>query len=131
MKAAVTVLAASIVTVQALRPVQAPLQPANVEPEAATAVSVTLVPASKSAEQVAPQLTAPTLLVTVPDAVPDFETVRVKRAGGTAAAVTDSTTCGAALYVALPAWSYFTEHVPVALVIVNTAPELEQAPELE
>ena len=126
-----TALAASIVTVQAPEPVQAPLQPANVEPEAAAAVSVTLVPASKSAEQVAPQLTAPTLLVTVPDPVPDFETVSVNRVGAAAAAVTDSTTCGAALYVALPAWSYLTEHVPVALVIVKTAPEFEHEPELE
>jgi hypothetical protein len=84
-------LAASIVTVQAPEPAQAPLQPANVEPEAAAAVSVTLVPPSKSAEHVAPQLTPPTLLVTVPEPVPDFETVSVKR--GT---VTDSVTCGAA-----------------------------------
>ena len=46
-------------------------------------------------------------------------------------ALTESTTCGAALKFALPAWSYLTEHVPVPLVIVNTAPEFEQAPELE
>ena len=46
-------------------------------------------------------------------------------------ALTVSTTCGAALKFALPAWSYRTEHDPVPLVIVNTAPEFEQAPELE
>ena len=46
-------------------------------------------------------------------------------------AFTDSTTCGAALNDALPAWSYRTEHVPVPLVIVNTAPAFVQEPELE
>ena len=46
-------------------------------------------------------------------------------------ALTTSTTCGAALKFALPAWSYLTEHVPVPLVIVNVDPEFEQAPELE
>ena len=46
-------------------------------------------------------------------------------------ALTTSTTCGAALKAALPAWSNLTEHVPVPLVIVNIAPEFEQAPALE
>ena len=46
-------------------------------------------------------------------------------------ALTTSTTCGAALKAAPPAWSNRAEHVPVPLVIVNVDPELEQAPELE
>ena len=46
-------------------------------------------------------------------------------------ALTASTTCGAGLKFALPAWSNPTEHVPVPLVIVNVDPEFEQAPELE
>src|SRR5206468_3375871 len=74
------------------------LQPANVEPLAAIAVSVTLVPASKSPAHVAPQLIAPTLLVTVPEPAPDFVTVNVN-----AAAVTTS--------VALAVWT----RVPASL----------------
>jgi hypothetical protein len=31
----------------------------------------------------------------------------------------------------LPAWSYFTEHVPVPLVMVNVEPMFEQEPLLE
>jgi hypothetical protein len=46
-------------------------------------------------------------------------------------AETDSTTCGAALKLAFPPWSYSTWHVPLALVIVNVAPTLEHAPPLE
>jgi hypothetical protein len=46
-------------------------------------------------------------------------------------AVTDSTTCGASSYSVLPAWSYFTEHVPVPVVIVNSGPTFVQAPALE
>ena len=45
-------------------------------------------------------------------------------------AATDSTTSGAALYVPLPGWSYFTTQVPVPLVSVNVLPAFEQAPEL-
>src|SRR3954451_11219114 len=47
------------------------------------------------------------------------------------AAFTVSTTCGAALKVASPAWSYRTEQVPVPLVIVNVAPVFVHEPELE
>ena len=75
------------------RSVEAPLQPAKVEPAAGVAVSVTLAPASKSSAQVVPQLMLPALLVTVPLPVPAFVTVSVNRAADT---VTDSTTCGAA-----------------------------------
>ena len=52
-----------------------------------------------SALQTAPQSMPPMLLVTVPDPVPDFETVSVKRDGAVLGTftVTDSTICGAAL----------------------------------
>jgi hypothetical protein len=75
---AVTALLALIVRVQVPVPVQSPLQPVNVEPVAGVAVSVTLVPSSYPFEHVAPQLIVPGELVTVPDPVPAFVTVRVR-----------------------------------------------------
>src|SRR5437899_2858783 len=66
-----------MVTVQVPVPVQAPLQPVNVEPASAVAVSVTVVPCENEAEQVAPQSIPVGELVTVPEPVPDFVTVRV------------------------------------------------------
>ena len=62
-------------TVHVPVPVQAPDQPANVEPEVAAAVSVTCVPLAKLALQVAPQLIPEGLLVTVPAPVPASATV--------------------------------------------------------
>src|SRR5207253_929023 len=59
-----------------------PLQPANVDPPAAVAVSVTTVPLSKSAEavaQVVPQVIPAGLEVTVPLPVPAFTTASVNR----------------------------------------------------
>jgi hypothetical protein len=53
--------------------VQAPLQPAKVEPLASVAVRVTTVPLATVAEQVDPQLIGPP--ATVPLPVPDFVTV--------------------------------------------------------
>jgi len=66
----------SIVTLQ-VPPVvlSQPLQPANVEPASAEAVSVTAVPEASEALQVAPQLIAPP--VTVPDPLPPFCTLSV------------------------------------------------------
>src|SRR5258706_383983 len=64
-KVAVTALALSMVTVQPPVPVQAPLQPANVEPPAAAAVKVTTVPELKLNAHVAPQSMPPTFEVTV------------------------------------------------------------------
>jgi hypothetical protein len=58
------------VTLQVPVPVQAPDQPANVEPAFGTAVSVTMVPLVKLALHVAPQLIPAGLLVTVPAPVP-------------------------------------------------------------
>ena len=74
MNVAVTARAAVIDTVQVLVPVHAPLQPVNVEPLAAAAVSVTDVPLAKLALQVAPQLMPPVFDVTVPVPVPVFVT---------------------------------------------------------
>src|SRR5260221_14143742 len=55
-KDALTLVAVFIDTTQEPVPLQAPLQPANVEPEAAVAVSDTLVPFAKLALHVAPQM---------------------------------------------------------------------------
>jgi hypothetical protein len=78
LKVAVTASAALIVTEQVPVPVQpSPLQPANVDPVAAAAVSTTTCPLVKLAEHVAPQLIPAGLLVTVPVPVPALRTVRV------------------------------------------------------
>ena len=69
-KAASTLEAAFMVTVQAPVPLQAPLQPAKVEPLAAVGVSVTIVAWLKFALHVAPQLIPAAELVTVPLPVP-------------------------------------------------------------
>src|SRR5262245_48038290 len=80
LKVAVTVRACVMATVQPAVPVQAPLQPANVEPVAAEAVSVTLVPFAKLAfcvVQAGPQLIPAGLDVTVRVPVPALVTVSV------------------------------------------------------
>src|SRR5262245_63719176 len=77
---AVTVRAWVMATVQAPVPVHAPLQPANVDPVAALAVSVTLVPLAKLAfcvVHVVPQLMPAGLDVTVPVPVPALFSVSV------------------------------------------------------
>jgi hypothetical protein len=76
LKVAVTVRAALIVTVQPPVPLHAPLQPANVEPEAALAVSVTRVPVAYGLVHVAPHEIPAGELVTVPVPEPFFETDR-------------------------------------------------------
>ena len=81
-KVAPTDLAASMVTLQAPIPVQAPLQPAKVEPESAVAVEFTTAPLSKFAEHVGPQEIPAGELATVPVPVPPFVTVRAKDVGG-------------------------------------------------
>jgi hypothetical protein len=72
----VTLLAASIVTVQLPVPAQAPLQPVKVEPVDELGVRVTLVPEVKLVLHVLPQSIPTGLLVTVPDPVPPGLTVR-------------------------------------------------------
>jgi hypothetical protein len=75
---AVTLVAAESVTVQVPVPLHPPpLQPANVEPEAAAAAKVTLAPLVKPTEQAVPQLMPVGLLVTVPLPVPAGVTVSV------------------------------------------------------
>ena len=75
MKVAVTFCAAVIVTAQgSLLVVQAPLQPANVEPPVGVAIRVTL--PLNWALQVEPQSIPAGLLVTVPAPVPALLTVR-------------------------------------------------------
>jgi hypothetical protein len=70
-----TELAAFMVTLQVDVPLQAPVQPANVELGAGAAVSVTAVPGAKPAMQVVPQLMPAGLLVTLPVPVPELVTV--------------------------------------------------------
>jgi hypothetical protein len=66
-------------TVQEPVPVQPPpLQPAKKDPEAGTAVSVTVVPPENDREQVVPQLMPLGLLVTVPLPAPFLVTWSVK-----------------------------------------------------
>ncbi len=65
-----------IVTVQVV-PEQTPWYPLKVEPVAAVAFKVTLVPSAKTKEQVVPQLMPAGVLVTVPEPSPDFVTVSV------------------------------------------------------
>ena len=71
LKVALTVRLLLMRTVQALVPAQPPpLQPPKTDPEAGTAVSVTVVPPEKEREQFVPQLMPLGLLVTVPLPVP-------------------------------------------------------------
>jgi hypothetical protein len=78
LKAAVTVMLLLIWTEQEPVPVQLPpLQPANADPAAGTAVSVTVVPPENDREQVVPQLMPLGLLVTVPLPVPFLVTCSV------------------------------------------------------
>jgi hypothetical protein len=74
LKVAVTVRAALIVTVQLPVPLHEPLQPANVEPAAALAVSVTCVPVANVLVHVAPHEIPAGALVTVPVPDPFFAT---------------------------------------------------------
>src|SRR5437868_2055194 len=83
LNAADTLLAASMTTLQVPVPVQAPLQPLNVDPLSGAAVSVTTVPAVKLAEHVDPQLTPAGLLLTLPLPVPDL-VIDKARLGGRA-----------------------------------------------
>jgi len=74
---AVTDVLALTVTRHEAVPVQAPDQPAKVDPAAATAVSVTTVPLANPALHLVPQLIPLGLLVTVPPPVPARVTVNV------------------------------------------------------
>jgi len=77
-KVAVTVVAAETVTVHGSVPLHPPpVQPVKAEPAAGRAVSVTVVPLAKLAEQVAPQVIPMGLLVTVPEPLPSDNTSSV------------------------------------------------------
>jgi hypothetical protein len=76
-KVAVTLVAWFTLTMHEPVPVQAPDQPAKVEPVAAAAVRVTLVPETRLALQVLPQLMPAGELVTVPLPAPALLTLRV------------------------------------------------------
>ncbi len=78
LKVAVTALAALMVTLQVPVPLQAPLQPAKVDPADAVAVKVTSVPLAKLALQVLGQRMPAGLLLTEPDPVPAGVTVNAK-----------------------------------------------------
>ena len=80
-KVAVQLRAASIVTLPSVQSAS-PLHPANVEPDAGAGMSVTEVPSSYVSVQSLPQLIPVGLVVTVPEPVPVFDTVRVKVASG-------------------------------------------------
>ena len=73
-KVAVTLLPASTTRVQPPVPVQAPLQPVKVEPEAGVALRAMLVPEVKEALQLPPQSTPLGLEATVPVPVPALVT---------------------------------------------------------
>jgi hypothetical protein len=77
LKLAPTDCAEFIVTLHAPVPLQAPLQPANVEPGSGLVVKLTTVPLSKLARQVEPHEIPEGELVTVPPPVPLLVTVRV------------------------------------------------------
>ena len=82
MKVATTERLTSVVSEHWTVPVQAPDQPAKVEPAAGVAVRVTGVPLLKLDEQTAPQLIPAGLLVTVPLPVPALVTVSDFCVGG-------------------------------------------------
>lgn len=77
-KDAVTLFAASMVTVQAPVPLHAPVQPVKVLPPAGVAERVTDVLKVMEAEQVDPQLMPPGEEVTVPLPLPDLATESVE-----------------------------------------------------
>jgi hypothetical protein len=85
-KDAVTFFAAFTTNAQPPVPLQAPLQPVNVEPAAGVALRPTLVPLAKLALQVEPQLIPPGLEATIPEPVPALVAVTEWRIGAAAAA---------------------------------------------
>ena len=127
MKVAVTFLAALRVTVQLAVPVQSPLQPTKVEPASAVAVSVTVVPEAKLAEQVAPQLMLAGKEDTLPVPVPDFDTESAKLAA--APTENDCVTREAGSKLVLPAWSAAIVQEPAATP-VTVVPETVQTEEV-
>jgi hypothetical protein len=106
---AVTDAATESVTVHAAVPLQAPDHPAKLDPDAGVAVSVTVVPLSKLAEHVCPQLMPAGLLVTVPVPVPTSCTV--------------SCTCGVADVLKVAVTEAASERVTVQAAVPLHAPD--------
>ena len=100
---AVTARAEVIETVQPPVPVQAPLQPVNVDPVAGAAVTVTVVPLANDVAHVLPQEMPVGVLVTVPLPVPDFVTVNANEAGSVNVAVTEVAAFIVTAHVPVPA----------------------------
>ena len=116
-KSAVTDSTWFMVTVQVPVPEQPPPdQPAKLDPVAGEAVKVTLVPWSKLAEHVEPQLIPVGLEVTVPLPLPDFDTLKVYVGTGSNVAVTAS------------AWFMVTVHEPLPLQAPDQPAKLEPVP---
>ena len=84
-KVAATVCVPFMTTTQGPVPLQAPPQPAKVEPPVGVAVSVTVLPLAKLAEQVPPQSIPAGVLVTVPVPVLFTESVAGDAAGSNCA----------------------------------------------
>jgi hypothetical protein len=78
-----------MVTEHGAVPLQAPVQPANLDSAAAEAVSLTEVPARYASQQSTPHLIPGGVLVTVPRPVPRFATERVKDEAGSKNAMTE------------------------------------------
>ena len=119
MNVAVTLAAALIVTLQEPVPLHAPDHPVKRDPEAARAVSVTVVPDLKSCMQTVPQAIPPGELVTLP--APLFLTVSKKDtvAGPTAmpfGAIPTATVVGD-LAESVPAAMLYCETVPAPLFV--------------
>jgi hypothetical protein len=86
-----------------LSPVQGPSQPVKTLPAVGVAVNVTDVAFGMASTQVRPQSIAPTLLVTVPEPLPDFAIVTVPAIAGATSnahvASTQGTRCSALIVV--------------------------------
>src|SRR4051812_23740357 len=122
-KVAVTLFAASIVTVHAPVPLHAPPQPMNVESIAAAAVSVTIVPKLNGSVQSVPQLMP--VPETVPEPVPAFVTVSVNMLSVNVAVTlfaASIVTVHAPVPVHAPAQPLNIEPVPAAAVSVTIVP---------
>jgi len=102
-KVAVTARAAVIETEHDPVPVQAPLQPVNVDPVADAAVKVTVVPLANDVAHVVPQEIPVGELVTVPLPVPDLVTVSANEAGSVNVAVTEAAAFIVTVQVPVPA----------------------------
>ena len=123
LKLAVTLLAASIVTTQLPVPLHAPLQPPNVLPLAAAAVSVTTVPDVNAAEHVPGHAMPPALDDTLPVPVPLVETESVKLGGGVTGGLNVAVTLWAAsmVTVQLPVPEQAPVHPANVLPLVGVA----------